>query len=335
MKTVSIVIPCRNEASYISACLDSIVASSFPKEFLSVYVCDGMSDDGTTEIIKGYSEKFPYIHLIANEKRTTPYALNLGIKADNSDAVIILGAHSAVAEDFIEKNYAALFSDEKVGCAGGILINNFENRVSRIIGYAMSQPFGVGNAHFRTGAKSGYVDTVAFGCYKREVFEKIGYFDEQLTRNQDDEFNYRLKKAGYEILLDTSIRSYYVVRSSYKKLLRQYFQYGYWKVFVNQKHKMITTFRQLVPFFFVAFVVLGAVASFFSKYCVWFYIAVLMCYFLSALFFAAKSKLPAKDWLAIIFSFSILHISYGSGYWVGLWDFLVRGKKPVYDNSSR
>ena len=116
MKTISIVIPCRNEAGYISACLDSIVASDFPKESLSVYVCDGMSDDGTTEIIKGYSEKFPYIHLIVNEKRTTPYALNLGIKADNSDAVIILGAHSTVAEDFIDKNCAALFSDEKVGC---------------------------------------------------------------------------------------------------------------------------------------------------------------------------------------------------------------------------
>ena len=101
MKTVSIVIPCRNEAGYITACLDSIIASDYPKEYLSVYVCDGLSTDGTKEKIEEYAAQFPFIHLIVNEKQTTPYALNLGIRADNSDVAIILGAHSTIEPDFI------------------------------------------------------------------------------------------------------------------------------------------------------------------------------------------------------------------------------------------
>ena len=335
MKTVSIVIPCRNEAGYITACLDSIIASDYPKDYLSVYVCDGLSTDGTKEKIEGYAAQFPFIHLIVNEKQTTPYALNLGIRADNSDVAIILGAHSTIEPDFITNNCKALFSDESVGCAGGTLVNSYDNDLSRAIGYAMSQPFGVGNAYFRTGTKAGYVDTVAFGSYKREVFEKIGYFDEQLTRNQDDEFNFRVKKSGFKILLDPSIRSHYVVRSSFGRLLRQYFQYGYWKVFVNQKYKMITTLRQLVPFLFVAFLVAGAVASIFSSLCRWLYGMILLAYLLLALYFAATSKLSIKHWFSIILSFLILHIGYGCGYWVGIWDFLILKKNPAYDKMSR
>ncbi len=335
MKTVNVVIPCRDEAAYIGACLDSLIATSYPKDLLTICVCDGMSSDETPNIVLEYSERFPYIKLLKNEHRTTPYALNLGIKEVQSDVSIILGAHSTVAPDFIDRNCEALFSSEEVGCAGGLLENSYENHLSKIIGFAMSQSFGVGNAYFRTGSKAGFVDTVAFGSYKREVFEKVGYFDESLTRNQDDEFNFRLKKAGYKILLDPSIRSYYVVRSSYQKLFRQYFQYGYWKVFVNQKHKMITTVRQLVPFFFVAFLVVGLLLSVLVRWIAAIYGVVLLCYLLAALSFASKFKGSLRDTFAVVWAFLVLHISYGSGYWIGVWDFLVCKKKPFYEKSSR
>ncbi|MBO4646319.1 MAG: glycosyltransferase family 2 protein [Bacteroidales bacterium] len=334
MKTVSIVIPCRDEAHYIGACLDSLIATTYPKEALSVYVCDGMSQDMTRNIVKEYEKKHPFIHLLNNPQRTTPYALNIGIRADNSDVAIILGAHSTVAPDFIERNCEALFSDDSIGCAGGTLTNIYENEISQIIGYAMSQPFGVGNAHFRTGTKTGFVDTVAFGSYKREVFDKVGYFDEQLTRNQDDEFNFRLKKAGYQILLDPSIRSNYVVRASFSKLFRQYFQYGYWKVFVNQKHKIITSIRQLVPCLFVLFLVTACITPILPVFG-FFYAAILFLYLIIALMYAIQSSLSPSRWASIILAFIILHVSYGSGYWAGIWDFLICRKKPNYDKSSR
>lgn len=328
MKTVSIVIPCRNEEKYIASCLDSLIHTTYPKEYLSIFVCDGLSDDQTPSIVSQYAAKYSYIELLINKMQTTPYALNLGIQHQNSDVVIILGAHSTVASDFIDKNVEVLFSDATIGCAGGVLTNSYENKQSQIIGYAMSQPFGVGNAHFRTGAKAGFVDTVAFGSYKREVFEKIGYFDEDLTRNQDDDFNYRLTKAGYRIFLSPEIQSFYVVRSSFHHLFRQYFQYGYWKVFVNQKHKRITSFRQLIPFFFVSFIVLGSILSVVVPYFNFAYSFFCLLYLLMAFWFTQHQPFSFKERWMIVWTFLTLHVSYGSGYCAGIWDFIIFEKKP-------
>jgi GT2 family glycosyltransferase len=125
----------------------------------------------------------------------------------------------------------------------------------------MSSVFGVGNAHFRTGGKSGCVDTVAFGAYRREVFERVGFFDEELARNQDDEFNYRVVQGGFKIFLDPAIQSDYFVRGSISKLYKQYDQYGYWKVFVNKKHGAVTTLRQLAPPLWVLFLLMGWTGS--------------------------------------------------------------------------
>ena len=115
----------------------------------------------------------------------------------------------------------------------------------------MSTPFGVGDAKFRTGGSAGHVDTVAFGAYRRDALEEIGLFDVALSRNQDDELNYRLLKSGWRIWFDPRISSQYHVRSTYRNLVRQYYQYGYWKVFVNLKHRTITTWRQTVPALFL------------------------------------------------------------------------------------
>ena len=327
-KSVSIVIPCRNEVQYIGSCLQSIVNCTFPKEQLDVIVADGDSRDGSDNIIRQYEEQYPYIHFVSNPHLTTPYALNLGIKYNNSDVVIILGAHSTIEKDFIERNIEVLFSDDRIGCCGGILTNSYADEKSLIIGYAMSQPFGVGNAHFRTGNKEGFVDTVAFGAYKREVFDKVGLFDEQLTRNQDDEYNFRLTQAGYKIFLSKEIQSYYVVRSGFNKLFQQYYQYGYWKVYVNKKHKQITTLRQTIPFCFVLFLVIGLILSFLNKYCALAYLAILLCYLILAFAHSGGSQFTFKQRLKVVKSYLILHISYGLGYAEGIWDFMICRKKP-------
>ena len=183
---VRVVVPCRNEVAFIGACIDSIVKAERTGMDLELWICDGMSDDGTREIISTAARTHAWIKLVDNPARTTPQAMNIGLRPEGYAVGIILGAHAEVAVDFFRKNLDALRDHPEAGCVGGIIENVYLDDTSRRIGAAMGHPFGVGSAHFRTGLKEGDVDTVAFGAYRREVFEKIGYFDERLVCNQNN-----------------------------------------------------------------------------------------------------------------------------------------------------
>jgi GT2 family glycosyltransferase len=211
-------------------------------------------------------------------------------------------------------------------CTGGVLQNEYENSTSKIIGAAMSSSFGVGNAHFRTGSKNGFVDTVAFGAYRKEIFELVGLFDEDLIRNQDDEFNYRITSNGYKIYLNSSIKCRYFVRASYLKLFKQYFQYGYWKVFVNKKHQSITTLRQLIPLFFVLFLFSWLASILISKLVFLFLSGFGILYLFLAFLFALKKTKSIVSIISIMYTFFILHSSYGLGYLKGIFDFFTLHK---------
>jgi glycosyltransferase involved in cell wall biosynthesis len=326
MKSVSITIPCRNEEHYIAKCLQSIVDCNYNKSLLSVFVCDGLSDDETVNIINDFVQKHAFIHLIENKMQTTPYALNLGLKANDAEIKIILGAHAQIYPSYIDECIKAFTYSEQLGCVGGIIENVYENKTAAIIGKAMSSGFGVGNAHFRTGQMDGFVDTVAFGAYKKEVFEKIGYFDEELIRNQDDEFNYRLLKNGFKIYLYRPIRAKYYVRASFKKLYKQYKQYGYWKVYVNKKHNTITTLRQIVPLLFVLFLFGGALFSILHIKLFAVYTLILLFYFIAGFYAASKIGNSFNEIIGIVKAYFILHFSYGLGYFKGIIDFFLRNK---------
>lgn len=326
--TVAIVIACRNEEKYIGRCLDSIVALNYDKSLLQVLVCDGLSTDRTQEIVKGYEAKYPFIRLLINQNKTAPYAFNLGIKSTTTDYVLIFGAHGELYPDYITNCLDAFGRDPQIGCVGGYTENVMEDEISEVIACAMSSPFGVGNAHFRTGTKEGYVDTVGMGTYKREVFSKVGMYDEELTRNQDDEFNFRVAKAGYRIYLDPRLKTKYYVRASYGKLYKQYYQYGYWKVYVNAKHRTVTTARQLVPLFFVLFLTVGLAVSLFHIYLFAAWLFVLLMYILGGAVAAARVSRKISNIPKILYTFFILHWSYGYGYLAGIIDFLLLGKKP-------
>lgn len=325
-KLVTVVIPCRNEEQYIANCVESILNQGYQN--LELLVVDGMSDDKTLDVLKRYSGD-QRLQILKNTEKVTPIALNLGIEHANGDIVIIFGAHAEMLPDYIEKCMRTFQIDEQIGCVGGVLYQLHENLKAKWISNAMSSPFGVGNAHFRTGLKSGYVDTVAFGAYKKEVFYKIGLFDASLVRNQDDEFNYRLIQSGYKIYLNHEIKSNYYVRSSFMKLYKQYFQYGYWKVFVNKKHKTVTTYRQLVPAVFVASLVVGVVLALISATLCWVYFSGILLYFGMSVFFAIKKTSSIQDVFGVIWSFLLLHIGYGLGYWKGFFEFIVLNKTVV------
>ncbi len=325
---VSIIIPCRNEEKYIGKCLDSLVKLDYPKNLLEVFVCDGLSSDNTKEIVSNYKILFPFIKLLINEKQTAPYAMNRGISESRGDIIVILGAHTELFPNYIKACLDAFNKDPNIGCVGGFVENVPENSTSEIISFAMSSPFGVGNVHFRTGKSEGYVDTVGPGAYKREVFEKSGVFDVELTRNQDDEFNFRIQKDGFRIYLFGVKIARYFVRASYRKLFRQYYQYGYWKVYVNKKHKTITTIRQIIPFLFILFLI-NIIPSYF--YCNFVFLSSLLLlffYFVSGFVFAYKIRGSLLNVFRIFFCFGILHISYGLGYLHGLIIFFILNQKP-------
>jgi glycosyltransferase involved in cell wall biosynthesis len=326
---VTVVVPCRNERHYIVACVDSILAQSYPTELLQVIVVDGGSDDGTTEVLSETYGSNSRVLCLNNVQRTTPYALNIGILASDAQVVIIFGAHAVMHKKYVSHCADVLSNDHSVGVVGGIIHNVDENQTAQYVSQCMSTSFGVGNAHFRTGNQAGLVDTVAFGAYRREIFDQIGYFDESLTRNQDDEFNYRVTQSGWKIYLDLRIESNYYVRGSFQKLARQYYQYGYWKVYVAKKHKAVTTWRQLVPFAFVAYVMLAIIGLICSASFWLLWLGPLMAYLVLSFRVSFSFGANPIDVFSRVFVFLILHASYGWGYWMGIVHFLIFRRPPA------
>lgn len=334
-KFVSIVIPCRNEENYIEKCVDSMVNQSYGIENIEVLVVDGMSTDSTQDIIKKYSEKVQNVKLVINEKKVAPVAMNLGIKRSKGDIVIIFGAHSYMDKDYV-KNSVEKLKDNNVAVVGGRIINISENNLSEAISLSMGSPFGVGNALFRYSDKEEFVDTVAFGAYKKEVFDKVGLFDEQFVRNQDDELNFRVSKAGYKMLLSPSIKSHYYTRGSLGKLWKQYYQYGFWKVRVIQKHKRPPAVRHLIPLMFVSGIILGTIVSIFSPILRIAFLGVLALYTLLAGVYAVKAcDKKYKHVPRIMLCFLILHLSYGLGFLEGIFAFYISKNYNRIDKNTK
>jgi len=335
---VSIIIPCRNEEKFIGKCLDSIIAQDYPKDKLEVLIVDGMSEDKTREIIRKYIQKYSFVKILDNPKRITPIAMNIGIKEAKGSYVLILSSHSKMGENFIQKNVSNL-QKYHVDCIGGIIMTlpASKSLLSQSIALALSCFFGAGNAYYRTGSKKlKFVDTVPFGCYKKEVFEKIGLFDEDLLRGQDAEFNARLKKMGGEILLVPEIVSYYYARDSLSKLWKMHFQYGYFKPLTAKKIGNIYTVRQLIPGIFVGSLIVSLILSPIYNSFLWLFLFILGSYTIVNLTFSLKTSLKKglRFFFVLPLVFATIHFSYGLGYLKGIWDFIVlkkHKKKKIED----
>ncbi len=320
---VSIICPIRNEVKYIAKCLDSIVHQDFPNEKMEILIIDGMSNDGTRKIIEEFMKKNKNIYLLDNPGQTVPFAMNIGIKRSKGKIIFRVDGHCFLENDFVRKCVELLQRVKNADCVGGPIKSVSENFIDKGISIAMSTPFGVGNVRFRYSQKEGYVDTLAFGAYRREVFDRIGLFDEELVRNQDDELNLRLIKAGGKIFLSPEIKSYYFSRSSLKALWKQYFQYGLWKVRVIQKHKMPASWRHLIPGAFVLSLLCSFILSFYMKIGLFVFIGILTFYFtisfVTSLVIASKKEVKYVLLLPVVFT--VLHFSYGIGFLVGVIKF--------------
>jgi GT2 family glycosyltransferase len=248
---VTIICPIRNEEQYIADCLDSLVNQTYDSEQLEILVMDGMSTDRTRDIVKGYEQKYGNVRLLDNPQKIVPVGLNRGIEYAGGDYILRMDGHAKAAPDYVEKSVAALESGEATGVGGPIISVNTTD-TGKAIALAMSSPFGVGNSRFRTSNERCFVDSVAFTGYRRDTFEKYGTFDEEFVRCQDDEFNFRVRKLGGKILLEPAVKSWYFPRAGFKKLWRQYFGYGFWKIRVFQKHPFMMQPRHFAPATFVS-----------------------------------------------------------------------------------
>lgn len=317
---LSVICPIYNEEKYIAKCIDSILAQDYPKDDLEVIFVDGMSKDRTREIVAEYIGKYPFIRLIDNPDRIVPPAMNIGIKASVGDIIVRLDAHAVFPQNYFSelvKNLHKLDADNVGGVCRTLPIN--DTPVCRSIAYVLSSSFGMGNSHFRIGADSIIeVDTVPFGCFKRELFDRVGYFDEELTRNQDDEFNGRIIKNGGKIFLLPDLVIDYYARDTVAKVYKMFYQYGLFKPLVNKKLGQPATIRQFFPLLFVLGLLLGPLTFLISSVFIWLYLGVLLVYLTLAAFFSSKESRSLKEVLIKIWVYFVVHFAYGWGYINGI-----------------
>ena len=373
------IVPCRNESAHIGAFLAGLLALEAPPEGFEVIVADGMSDDGTREILARLEKEVrmedgrwemedrsptvvvggqrtndgaqrpsplrlgrgegqgevseeavaasrgpsppPRLRLIDNPGRLASCGLNAAIRAARGDIIVRADAHTDYSSDYLLRCLDAL---QQTGAdnVGGPARTKAEAYRQRAIAAAYHSPFSVGGARFHDPDYEGYVDTVTYGCWPRSTFEKFGFFDEELVRNQDDEHNLRITRGGGKVYQSPKIKSWYKPRGSLTALIKQYMQYGYWKVRVIQKHKLPASPRHLVP---GAFVLALMLLFLLSAFC---FISLLSFYLLAVLaasvITAARSEWKLLPVLPLVFP--CYHFGYGYGFLRGVWDFVIRRK---------
>jgi glycosyltransferase involved in cell wall biosynthesis/SAM-dependent methyltransferase len=327
---VSVIVPCRNEEDHIEDCVESILAQELPPESFEIIVADGMSDDRTRDILKQLAAAEPRLHIVDNPGQIVSTGLNAAIEAAQGSVIVRMDAHTEYAPDYL-RQCLAVFEETGAENVGGPARTTSTGYVQAAICAAYHSPFAVGGARFHDEEYEGYVDTVTYGCWPREVFDRIGRFDENLVRNQDDEFNLRLTRAGGRIWQSPRIKSWYRPRASLRALFSQYMQYGYWKVPVIQKHRIPASIRHLAPGGFVLSLLVLAVASAWSPLAAWCWIALIGSYGVCNLVasFLTAAQAGWKLILLLPLVFACYHFGYGYGFLRGLWDFYVRRGGPA------
>ncbi|MGE4285564.1 MAG: glycosyltransferase family 2 protein [Phycisphaerae bacterium] len=325
---VSVIMPIRNEADFIKAAIQSVLSNDYPRDKMEVLVVDGMSDDGTREIVLQIAASDSRVRLIDNAQKIVPHAMNIGLREMKGDMFTRLDGHAEFPADYIRKTVECLQANKEAWVAGGAITTVSSSYIGKAISQAMQTCVGVGNSMFRRGGYEGWVDTLAFGTHHKWIIDKIGYFDEGLVRNQDDDFNLRILKAGGKIWLSSSIKSIYYSRSSLKKLWRQYSQYGFWRIKTMQKHKSVMSLRQLAPLgLVVSLGVLAIMTAIFPVFC-YLLIAEVLIYLLGIAYgFATVARNASLKYALVTpLILVILHFGYGFGMIWGIVRFvLLRG----------
>ncbi len=320
---VSLILPIRNEAKHIRGCLESIAQQDFPHEQMEIIIADGLSTDNTKEVVETFKPSGIPLIWLDNPDKIVPTGLNLAIRQARGEIIIRVDGHCEIAADYTSRCVWYL-QNQGVQGVGGPMETIGENYISEVIAYAMSSSFGVGNSAFRTVVdRTLLVDSIPFPAYTREIIQAAGLYDEELVRDQDDEYNYRIRELGGKLLLAADVKSKYYSRASLAKLWKQYFHYGYYKVRVLQKHPHQMSLRHFVPPLFalsLALSILLAVMTPWGKVL----LVLIAGSYLAVNLIASLVTAAKKGWRyfpLLPLTFAILHLSYGSGFLWGLFKF--------------
>jgi len=336
---VSLILPIRNEADHIERSLRAVLEQDY-RGGMEILIADGMSTDNTRQIILELARQYPQykISILDNPGKIVPTGMNIALRKAQGEIIIRADGHCIIAPDYVRHCVEEIQWDHIDG-VGGSMESIGETDAAQAIALGTSSIFGVGNSAFRTIAgKSRLVDTVPFPAYTRAIIERAGLYDEELVRNQDDEYNYRIRKLGGKILLASGVHSKYFSRASLLGLWRQYFQYGYWKVRVLQKHPLQMSLRQFVPPAFVVSLVFSMIMLLLpvpglrglSLITPMLYIVFNIA---GSLYIAMKNGLKYLLYIPVVLF--VLHVGYGSGFLIGLVKFWNRwgdrvGRTPVW-----
>lgn len=328
--TISLIIPCLNEVRFIEGVVQNILAQDYPQAQLELCFVDGGSTDGTLAILEKYQQQYPNIRVLHNPARYVPQAMNQGIRASTGSIIIRLDAHAAYPSDYVSKlvRWLQHTGADNVGGVWETAPRN-ESLKARAIAQVLAHPLGVGNSLFRLGVdEPTEVDTVPFGCYPRSTFEKYGYYDERLQRNQDIELNKRIRQQGGRILLVPEVKCTYFARDTYRGLWRNNYQTGLWVILTAWYTRNLTalSLRHFVPMAFVGYVCLVLLGLLLSALgvlpSIWALVLMVpFCLYLLLLCSASSQLSWSSGKLAqfpyLFRAFLALHWGYGLGSWVG------------------
>jgi len=337
VRTVSVICPLFNEERFVEKCVTSILEQDYPQDKLEVLFIDGRSTDHTAEIVRRYAEKYPFIKLLDNPERVVPNALNKGLEIATGEVIMRIDGHCTYPTNYISELVRYLYELDADN-VGGVWNTQpaRDTAVCHAIALASSHPFGVGGSMHKIGASEIMeTDTVPFGCYKREVFEKTGLFDTDLVRNQDDEFNGRLLNKGGKIFLIPQVIINYTARDSIRKMRHMYYQYGLYKPLVNKKLGAPAPIRQFFPLLFLIGLVAGGLLSICSFWIRYAYLSVLALYLVIGLVVGSMGAIRThKPVIALLmpYVFFNVHISYGYGYLCGVIKVLLNKSFNVKSN---
>ena len=334
MPKISIIIPIYNEEKYMKECILSIMQCDYDITQMELLLVDGMSEDGTREIIMQLQQEYACIALIDNPQKIAPIAMNLGIKKAQGAYVFIVSAHASYTKSYFTKLVAHIQRLD-ADCVGGVLKTDVKNHSVKAdaIKEVLSHPLGVGNASFRTGSTQiREVDTVAFGCYDRKTFGTYGYFDETLVRNQDIELNKRIINGGGKIYLIPEVQATYYARENFTDLATNSYANGYWNILTAYYTKKLSSLslRHFIPLLFVLSLVLPVIGALWFPKIVWISIFSLVSYLSLVIIISLKLKTHTTTLGALVRSFLTLHLSYGLGSLMGLFKvfiFYIKGQK--------
>ncbi len=319
---VSIIIPCRNEKEYIDQCIYTLLNNDYPQKEL--IVVDGQSNHEARKIISEYEQSYPNVKFISNSKMITPVALNIGLEEAEGDFVMIAGAHATFPGNYISEMVRRMDQFDHAAGVGGALNTTAEDTLAaHSIAKVMKDKLGVGNSMFRIGGKKPVkVDTLPYGLYKKDVFDRVGKYDERLVRNQDIELARRIGRNGEHLYLFSDIKCDYYFKGTFSNLARLNFKNGLWNVFTLYitRHLSSLSTRHYIPLLFVLSLLLPAILSIFTEPAfLWISLFITVVYLALVVFRSIKLADKHSRILYIIWSFCVLHFSYGFGSLLGLF----------------